>query len=133
MCKRGPAFALWATARQPSLASHKDLNWLAESQLASAQQTPPVLTIKRKEAAPAGRPPGLQIPHSPRMVSVQGNSFGEMPCKQGAIGNGAMVATRFCIHCAETATAPARPYVTDHLHNKYTDNIVRVGLNYEFH
>jgi hypothetical protein len=39
-----------------------------------------VPAAKRKEAAPAGRPPGLQIPYSPRMVSPQGNPFGENLC-----------------------------------------------------
>jgi len=63
---------------------------------------------KSEEAAPAGRPPGLQIPHSPpsEMVSPQGNPFGKMPCRQGRLN----VCHAFCIHCAQAATAPGRPH-----------------------
>jgi hypothetical protein len=50
---------------------------------------------KSEEAAPAGRPPGLQIPHSPRMVSPRGNSCGGMPWRQERLGSGWWLATRF--------------------------------------
>jgi hypothetical protein len=60
---------------------------------------------KSEEAAPAGRPPGLQIPHSPRMVSPQSNPFGEMLCRQERFGTGQRLPRAFFLHCVVTATA----------------------------
>jgi hypothetical protein len=55
---------------------------------------------KSEEAAPAGRPPGLQIPHSPRMVSPQSNPFAERLCGQERLGTGQCLPRDFPLHCA---------------------------------